>query len=258
MTLGSWRAATLVAALGIAAGSSAQGVTTLNIDTRDTGVDLGLQHNADGSISAKLPPGVRVPALDNGISTATTAPGGMTTGVTGTATDVDPNVSAPGALGTSAADRAPPGTSTFGNPTSAGRVNGNSGTNNGRSTPNVTGGSGIVNSGTPGNGLNGAATGTTGAGPAATGTTGAGGVATGNTGNATAGAAVDAATAAQAASNSRSVSGPITGSGARILNRGGANGNGRGSGTGSTGSAAGGSSTSAARAAGNTAGTGGR
>jgi hypothetical protein len=239
MTFASLRAAALAAALGVIAGASAQSVTTLNIDTRDTGVDLGLQHNPDGSISAKLPPGVRVPTLDNGASATTQ------TRATGAATvaDVNANPLTPGALGTAPADRAAPGTSTFGNPTSAGRVNGNSGTDNGRSTPDVSGGTGIVNSGTSGNGL-GAPSGNTGAGPAATGTTGAGNAATGNTGNATAGATVDAATAAQAASNSRSVSGAITGNDARILNGtpGSALANGRGMGTLSNGSTTGASS----------------
>ena len=51
MTSTSFRAAALAVALGIAAGVQAQSVTTLNIDTRNTGVDLGLQHNADGSVS---------------------------------------------------------------------------------------------------------------------------------------------------------------------------------------------------------------
>ena len=223
------RKAALVAALGFTASVGAQGVTTLNIDTRDTGVDLGLQHNPDGSVSAKMPAGVRVQTLDNATTATGAAQGGSATGA---GTDVNGNATTPGALGTSATDRSPPGTSTFGTPTSAGRVNGNSGTNNGRSTPDVTGGTGIVNSGTSGNGL-GAAAGNTGAGPAATGTTGAGSAASGNTGNGTAGAAVDAQTAAQAAANSRSVSGTITGNGTRILNGtpGAALGNGRGMGT---------------------------
>ena len=188
MTSSSFRVAALALALGMAAGAEAQSVTTLRIDTRDTGVDLGLQRNPDGTLTSKVP-------------ATTTSPAANAT---------------PGALGTNPDDLAAPGTSTFGNPTSAGRQNGNSGTDNGRVTPGVSGGTGIVNSDTSGNGLPAAAAGNTGAGPAATGTTGAGSAATGTTGNATAGSAVDAQTAAAAASSSRTVSGTITG--ARILN----------------------------------------
>ena len=211
MTSSSFRVAALALALGMTAGVYAQGVTRLNIDTSNTGVDLGLQHNPDGTISAKVPAGLRATTLDNGSTTSQTAAGASNAG---TATS-NGNVT-PGALGTNPNDLAPPGTSTLGNPTSAGRQNGNSGTDNGRTTPGVSGGTGIVNSGTTGNGLPAAASGNTGAGPAATGTTGAGSAATGTTGNATSGTAVDAQTAAQAASTSRTVSGTITG--ARILN----------------------------------------
>ena len=70
MNSSSFRAAALALALGIAAGAQAQGVTTLNIDTRDTGVDLGLQRNTDGSVSARVPAGVRVGTLDSATSAA--------------------------------------------------------------------------------------------------------------------------------------------------------------------------------------------
>jgi hypothetical protein len=221
-------------------------VTTLNIDTGNTGVDLGLAHNPDGSITPKTArTGVRTPPLSNGAAAASggtasaaQAPVALGNGIGG--------VNDPSAL-------AKPGTSTFGNPSSAGRENGNSGTNNGRSTPGVTGGTGIVNSGTPGNGLpdaasgaassgtGTAASGNTGAGPAASGNTGAGAAASGNTGVSGTGS-TDAATAAQAASSTRmqngtEVSGRILGG--RTL--GGANGPGLSNGNSAATSGAGGS-----------------
>ena len=192
----------------------ATGVTTLTLDTRNTGVDLGLQRNADGTVSAKVPTGSSGrPALRSNPTDATA--GGA---AAGTATSATQRTDALGGLN-DVASQTRPGTSALGNPTSAGRENGNSGTNNGRSTPGVSGGTGLVNSGASGNGLNGAAgavSGNTGAGRAASGNTGVGNAATGTTGAAPANAGVamtngsasaDAATAAEAASNSRSVNG---------------------------------------------------
>lgn len=157
--------------------------TTLSIDTRNTGVDLGLTRAPDGTpvpktTSTSAAPGssTRRPALDNAGAASAGAPssGGANANLLGGTNDVNAY--------------AKPGTSALGNPTSAGRVNGNSGTDNGGSMPGLSGGTGMVNSGTPGNGL-----------------TAAQGTATGT----------DAATAAQAASTSRTMSGnPVAG---RIL-----------------------------------------
>ena len=91
----SLRLGALTLALGLAAGAQAQGVTTLNIDTSNTGVDLGLQRNADGSVSAKLPPGVRMPTLDNSTAAGTQAQAGGGSAAAGT------GAAAPTTLGTS-------------------------------------------------------------------------------------------------------------------------------------------------------------
>jgi len=206
-------------------GTTSGNVTTLSIDTSNTGVDLGLMHTPDGAIVPKSPTTTargtttRQPALDNSGTVAGTNASGTPASATSGAAD--------NALG-GANDvdaYAKPGTSALGTPSSAGRDNGNSGTNNGRSVPGLNGGTGVVNSGVSWNGL--AASGNTGAGPAASGNTGA--ASPGSTTRAmSSGTITDANTAAQAASTSRTLGGnPVAG---RILGGGAASGAGANSG----------------------------
>jgi hypothetical protein len=99
---------------------STPGTTVLSIDTRDTGVDLGLTPAPDGTLASKAPGSAAVgaserrPALDNtggaagAASSAATRAGssdGADAGALGDAHDVDAH--------------AKPGTSTLGNPTRA-------------------------------------------------------------------------------------------------------------------------------------------
>ncbi len=96
-----------------------------------TGVDLGIRRNLDGTLYDALDPRQNPAAATGSI------PGGSNAGNTG----------AQGFVGTMIAPTGrQPATSELGNATSAG-------TNNGRSFPEVSGGTGINNSGSAGNGL---------------------------------------------------------------------------------------------------------
>jgi hypothetical protein len=180
-------------------------VTTLTIDTRPTGVDLGLRRDAEGSIVPRSTAGSGArPALRSELPTAASS---VTSSAATSASGA--TIERADALGGPAdvESQAPPGTGTLGNASSAGRVNGNSGTDNGRSTATPSGGTGVFNSGTPGNGL--ASTPAPGV-PGATGSAAAG----------TPGAigSSDADTAANAAAASRSING--TGVTGRIVGAG--------------------------------------
>ena len=103
-----------------------------------TGVDLGIRRNLDDTLYDALDPRQNPAAATGSI------PGGSNAGNTG----------AQGFVGTMIAPTGrQPATSELGNATSAGTNNGNSGTDNGRSFPEVSGGTGINNSGSAGNGL---------------------------------------------------------------------------------------------------------
>ena len=169
-------------------------VSTLTIDTRNTGVDLGLHRNADGSLSTRVPASrTRRPALDNGAALGTSGP---------TATPPAGGAAMGSDLGgaNDPLSNGTPGISALGDPTSAGRVNGNSAADNGRNPTSSSAGTTLRDSAAPGNG----ADGTTRAGPAANGAASGNGTATGR---GTRNGSIDAATAASAAAQSRTENG---------------------------------------------------
>ncbi|HEY1327439.1 MAG TPA: hypothetical protein VGI14_10905 [Casimicrobiaceae bacterium] len=198
--------------------------TRLDIDTRDTGVDLGFMRGPDGSVMPKT-----ATSAARGASAHRPALHGAGSPKNGASSNGSADAAALGAANDPGA-YAKPGTSALGSPTSAGRFNGNSGTDDGRSPAPANGRSDVVNSGASGNGLGTARSGNT-MGPAPTGHTGAGNAASGNTGTSSAGNSTDADTAAHAASTSRSAGtnpavGGTTG-GAGAASGGGAGGGGR-------------------------------